>query len=61
MAKILIIAGTWILADAIYSINVYINSPSYEGSRQSFRRDHWVRVVRGILAIIIIVIGVLYE
>ena len=50
--------GMWILSDAIYSYTLYVNAPSYEGSkRQTWARDHWVRAVRAGVAIVIIVIG----
>lgn len=50
--------GTWLLTDGIYSWILYLNAPSYEGSkRQSFLRDHWIRMVRIILAVLIILYG----
>ena len=58
MDKILVAIGCWILSDAIYSYTLYVNAPSYEGSkRQTFTRDHWVRLVRGLLGIALMVIG----
>ncbi|KKL46988.1 hypothetical protein LCGC14_2340050 [marine sediment metagenome] len=57
---IIICIGVWLISDAIYSLTLYWNAPSYEGSkRQTFRRDHWVRYKRGLLSIVLIVIGVL--
>ena len=58
--KILIIIGTWLLSDAVYSITLYLNSKSYDGEKQTWKRDHFVRVIRGILAILIIVIGLFF-
>lgn len=50
--------GMWILSDAILSWSLYINSPSYEGSpRQTWKRDHWVRAVRGLVGIALMIIG----
>jgi len=50
--------GMWIASDAILSWALYLNAPSYEGSvRQTFLRDHWVRLVRLICGIIIMWIG----
>ena len=50
--------GMWIVSDGILSWTLYINSPSYEGSkRQTFWRDHWVRAVRIISGIALIVLG----
>lgn len=55
---ILGLIGMWILSDAILSWSLYINAPSYEGSkRQTFARDHWVRLVRGICGVILMVMG----
>lgn len=52
------IIGCWILSDGILSWTLYQNAPSYEGSsKQTFLRDHWVRLVRILLGIAIMVIG----
>jgi len=60
MGTALIIIGTWLLSDGIYSIHLYINAPSYEGSlRQTFKRDHWIRLIRIFMAVFIIIAGVL--
>ena len=63
MAKILlIIIGTWLFSDSVYSISLYLNAPSYEGSpKQTLKRDHWVRILRGIFAIVVIIIGIIHE
>ncbi len=50
--------GMWVLSDGILSWTLYLNAPSYEGSkRQTFLRDHWVRLVRIICGIALMVIG----
>lgn len=50
--------GMWIFSDAVYSITLYLSAPSYEGSKkQTWGRDHWVRVVRGIMGGIMMVSG----
>ena len=52
------LVGMWILSDAILSWSLYINAPSYEGSKkQTFKRDHWVRLVRGICGVLLMVLG----
>ena len=52
--------GMWILSDGILSWTLYLNAPSYEGSkRQTFLRDHWVRLVRIVCGVALIVIGAL--
>ena len=57
---ILGLLGCWIFGDAIYSITLYLNAPSYEGSpKQTWKVDHWVRAVRGAMGIAIIVIGII--
>jgi len=58
IGNLLIVFGVVIFMDAVYSITLYLNAPSYEGSKkQTWRKDHWVRVVRGLIAISVIVIG----
>lgn len=60
MSYLLGMIGMCNLLDAIYSITLYLNAPSYEGSKkQTWRRDHWVRCVRGLLAIMTMGIGYL--
>lgn len=52
--------GCWIFSDAILSYTLYVNAPSYEGSKkQTWARDHWVRAVRGVCGIILMIIGAL--
>ena len=56
------VIGTWILSDGILSWTLYLNAPSYEGSsKQTFKRDHWVRFIRCVLGIILIYLGWIYE
>jgi len=58
MAYILGLLGMWLFSDSIYSISLYLNAPSYEGSpRQTWKKDHWVRAVRAVCAVIIMVFG----
>lgn len=50
--------GMWIFSDAVYSITLYLNAPSYEGSKkQTWGRDHWVRLVRGMIGVIMMIVG----
>jgi len=50
--------GMWILSDAILSYTLYLNAPSYEGSKkQTWKKDHWVRAVRAVCGIGLIMIG----
>ena len=49
------IIGCWIVSDGILSWTLYLNATSYENSRrQTFRKDHWVRLVRIIFGGILI-------
>lgn len=58
MDKVLVGMGVWILSDGILSWTLYLNAPSYEGSpRQTFLRDHWVRCVRILMGIGLIIMG----
>lgn len=62
MGIILAIVGTMIVLDGTYSITLYLNAPSYEGSRkQTFKRDHWVRLLRILLGLTVIVIGAMID
>ena len=50
--------GLWLISDGILSWTLYINAPSYEGSKkQNFKRDHWVRLVRILCGIALVIIG----
>ena len=51
--------GMWIFSDAIYSYVLYAHSQSWRGDRQTWVRDHWVRAVRGVCGIALIVMGYL--
>ncbi len=52
------IIGCWLLSDGIISWNLYVNSATYNSdAKQTFRKDHWVRLVRIICAVILIAIG----
>jgi len=50
--KSLIMFSTWILSDACYSILYYLNDP-----KETWLRHHSIRILRGALAIGIIIIG----
>ncbi len=49
--------GTWIFSDALYSLLLYISADGHSGKKQTWMRDHWVRVVRGILGITLVLMG----
>ena len=49
--------GMWIFSDAVYSYTLYVNAKSYDGAKQNWKQDHWVRAVRAALSISLIVIG----
>jgi negative regulator of sigma E activity len=50
--------GMWLFTDGLYSITLYINAPSYDGKpRQTWRQDHWVRAVRMVWGMALIVLG----
>ena len=60
MDKLLVGIGVWLLSDSIYSYSLYLDKIGTDGKRiQNWKRDHWLRAVRAILAITIIVCGVL--
>ncbi len=49
--------GCWIFSDGAYSIALYLGAPSFRGDKQSWSKDHAIRVIRCILGIVLIVIG----
>jgi len=49
--------GTWLFSDSIYSYILYVNAASYDGKRQTWARDHWIRAVRASIGITLIIIG----
>ena len=50
--------GMWVFSDGILSWTLYLNAPSYEGSKkQTFLRDHWIRLLRIVCGIALMVIG----
>ena len=53
------IIGAWIFSDGLYSIFLYLNKPAYHGRKQTWKRDHWIRVVRMGLGLILIVFGLM--
>ena len=51
-------AGVWLISDAVYSYCLYAHSQSWRGDRQTWFKDHWVRLVRLVLAVGIVVTGI---
>ena len=51
------IIGAWIFSDGLYSLLLYWNSPAYHGPRQTWKRDHWIRLVRMALGLSLIALG----
>ena len=58
--KVLVGIGVWILSDAVYSYVLYRNSQSWRGEKQSWAKDHYIRAIRAVLAVLIIVIGLFF-
>ena len=52
------IGGLWIISDGILSWTLYANAQSYEnGRKQTFKADHWVRLMRIIIGVVMVVSG----
>lgn len=51
--------GMWIFSDGVLSWTLYLHAPSYEGSKQTFWKDHWVRLVRILCGLTLMIIGYL--
>jgi len=43
--------GGWLLLDGIGSIIMYYNRTGYDGKKQTWKRDHWMRVVRAAMGV----------
>ncbi|KKN16927.1 hypothetical protein LCGC14_0970850 [marine sediment metagenome] len=44
--------------DGLYSLLLYLGKPSWRGAKaQDFRHDHWVRIVRMMLGLLVILLG----
>jgi len=52
----LAIIGTWLIADGIYSIALYVQ---WYKQSQTWRRDHWVRLARILCGLVLVVISYL--
>ncbi len=60
LGKILIVCGIWILTDGLISIRLYIGAKDETGKRtQDWLHDHSIRILRCLLALVIVVIGFL--
>jgi len=46
--------GGWLLLDGIGSIIMYYNKAGYDGRVQSWKKDHWMRVVRAAMGVALI-------
>lgn len=51
--------GMWIIWDGISSWTLYANAPAYDGRKQTFKEDHWLRLVRILCGITFVVLGAL--
>lgn len=51
----LIFAGTWLLSNGIISIELYKNSQSWRGTRQTWAKDHSIRIIRILIALCLLV------
>ena len=50
--------GLWVVSDGILSWTLYLNAPSYDGTpKQSFKKDHWVRLTRIIIGTGLMICG----
>ena len=61
---ILVAIGVWILCDGVFSLNVYLNAPAQwrqdnPDGKQTWFRDHWIRVLRCICGIALMWLGML--
>ena len=57
IGKALVGIGIWLISDGIYSWVLYKHTQSWRGEKQNFAKDHYIRLIRIILGIIIVVLG----
>uniref|UniRef100_A0A6M3J5N9 Uncharacterized protein n=1 Tax=viral metagenome TaxID=1070528 RepID=A0A6M3J5N9_9ZZZZ len=57
MNYLLGIFGCWIFSDALYSYSLYKGDKNYKGNPQNWANDHWVRAVRGLIGIALMIMG----
>lgn len=53
------VIGAWLWSDGLYSIILYLNAPRFNGKKQSWKTDHWIRCVRMGLGLILIGLGLI--
>lgn len=53
--KLLTIAGMWCLTDGWFSMALYWNRKGWEGEKQTFWHDHYIRVIRIIIGLGLII------
>ena len=51
------IIGVIVFMDALYSYMLYCGAKSYRGDKQTWARDHWVRAVRAVCGITLVILG----
>ena len=49
--------GVWLFSDSMFSLLIYSDKRDARSAGQSFWRDHWIRVVRLALSLVLILIG----
>jgi len=49
--------GCTMVWDGVVSLTLYLNAPDYQGGKQTWRKDHWVRLVRITLGIALMAIA----
>lgn len=57
MGYLIGLMGMWLFCDAVFSISIYLNKAGYHGEKQTWRRDHWIRIIRALCGVALIVIG----
>jgi hypothetical protein len=55
------VIGAWVFSDGLYSILLYTGKPAYHGPRQTWMRDHWIRLVRMALGLVLVAFACLGE
>lgn len=49
--------GVWFFSDGLYSLLLYLTAEGHNGKKQTWARDHFIRVIRMALGIVLVVMG----
>lgn len=60
MSKFLVIAGMWFVLDGWFSMALYWKDVNWKGNKQTFWHDHYIRLIRILFGLGVIIVGCIY-